>query len=272
MTVWGEAVFFLNAALDYLLLAGAVRLRGGLLRRRRLAAAAMLGGSVSLLSLYCASPLFTVGGLLLLLLCAFGCSLEALRCALLFLGLACALCGTVEWLARLLSPGAALTRSGVLLSVSWRLLLAAGGLLYGVCTLLSGALRGHARTLTPVRITVCGRTVQLRALIDTGSFLSDPLSGSSVLLADSEIAALLFSLTPEQLRTPERTLQMLASAQPSLRPRLIPYRAVGTPCGLLLGIVCAEIAVGRQHRRNAVLALSPEVFSADGTYHALTGG
>ena len=92
MTVWGDGVFLLNAVLDYLLLAGAVRLRGGMLQQRRLLLAALLGGAAALASLYLQAP-WGVLGLPVLTACAFGVSLEALRRGALFFCLSLALCG-----------------------------------------------------------------------------------------------------------------------------------------------------------------------------------
>lgn len=271
VTVWGDGVFLLNAALDYLLLAGAVRLRGGVLRQRRLLAAAMLGGAAALASLYLRAP-WGVLGLPVLTVCAFGVSPEALRRGALFFCLSLALCGIQEVLARLLPTGTLLRRGGVLLLVSWRTLLASAGVLYGACALLHGAVCGQRRRVLPTQLTLGGRSVSFRSLVDTGSFLSDPLSGRAVLLADAAVARRLLDVSPEALRAPEELLERLARQQPELCPRLIPYRAVGTAQGLLLGVRCREMRVGAERRRNGIVAFSPEELSRDGSFHGLKGG
>ena len=89
MTVWGEGVFLLNAALDYLLLSGAVRLRGGVMQRRRIAVGALMGGICALLALHEGTEICVWLGLPVLLICAFGISWETLRCGALFVGLSC---------------------------------------------------------------------------------------------------------------------------------------------------------------------------------------
>lgn len=272
MTVWGDGVFLLNAALDYLLLAAAVRLRGGVPVQRRLILAALLGGAAALLSLYLPGRLCGAAGFPAMLLLAFGWSAETLRRGALFLGLSLALCGIQEALAALLPLGAVLWRRGVLLLVSWRMLLASAGVLYGVCTALHGAACGHRRRLLHTQLTAAGRSVSFRSLADTGSFLRDPVSGRPVLLADSSVAQGLLGLSPPQLRAPEQTLQHLALQHPELCPRLIPYSAVGTQRGLLLGVKCGEMRVGAQRSRGGIVAFSPEEISQDGSFHGLTGG
>ena len=275
MVVWAEGVFLLNAALDYGLLAGAVRLRGGILSRRLLWSA-LLGGTLAVLALY-PLPLTRsvpgrILGLCLMMACAFGVSLEALRLGGLFLGLSLALCGIQTALVELLGTETVLWRSGVLLRVSWQSLLASAALLYGACIALSGAVHGRKRLFLPVQAAAAGKTVRFRCLMDTGSFLRDPLTGRPVVLADASVAASLLGLGREQLLRPAESLPRLAAERPELRPRLIPYSALGTERGLLLGIRCPRLTVGKERREGGILAFSPELVSGDGSYHGLTGG
>ena len=253
MTVWAEGVFLLNAGLDLGLLAGAGRLLGGPLRRRLLRAVAggggrALGGALALLALLPVPALSGLPGrtlgLVLLTACAYGVSLDALRQGVLFLGLSLALCGVQAALAELFAWGAVLFRGGVLLPVSWRSLAVSAALLYGACAALSGAVRERKRLLLRTQATAAGRTVSFRSLADTGSFLRDPLTGRPV----------------------------LARARPELQPRLIPFCTVGTERGLLLGVRCQELLVGRERRSGGILAFAPGEVSEDGSYHGLTGG
>ena len=52
VTVWGDGVFLLNAILDYLLMAGAAKLRGGGAEQGRLLCAAGFGGALAVMALY----------------------------------------------------------------------------------------------------------------------------------------------------------------------------------------------------------------------------
>ena len=275
MTIWAEQVFLLNAALDYGLLAGTVRLRGGR-RTARLCWAALLGGLFAVLSLY---PIPLVRGMagrslgfLLLVLTAFGLSVEALRMAAVFLGLSLALCGiqvaAVEWF----RCGTVLHHGGVLILTSWQTLLASAALLYGVCALLSGSVCGKKRELMQTVARIPGGAASFCSLCDTGSFLRDPLTGRPVVLADAAIGAQLLGLSREALRHPVETMAELVTCRPELRPRLIPYRAIGTENGLLLGIRCVDLQVGEERRSGGILAFAPVRLSEDGSYHGLTGG
>lgn len=92
------------------------------------------------------------------------------------------------------------------------------------------------------------------------------------MLADSVVAASLLGLERRHCGTLAETLPKLASRWPELQPRLIPYSTVGTGRGLLLGIRCQELLVGKQRRHGGILAFSPEEVSEDGSYHGLAGG
>ena len=105
------------------------------------------------------------------------------------------------------------------------------------------------------------------ALADTGNSLKDPVSGSQVLVVNPQVAWNLFHLTQRELFNPIETIQEVKI--PGLR--LIPYRSVGCPNGMLLGISMDSVIINGQ-RIGSVIAFSPEDFGKDVCYQALAGG
>ena len=96
------------------------------------------------------------------------------------------------------------------------------------------------------------KSVQLIALRDTGNTLKDPITGQQVLVIGEEAARTLTGLTAAQLRTP---LETVAKRQvPGLR--LIPYRAVGQPGGMLLAMRFSDVKIGNR-KTSALIALAP---------------
>ncbi len=274
LTVWAESVFLLNSALDYVLLAGAVRLRGGV-QNRRLLWAALLGGGMALLALYPTPLTGNVGrfcGLLLLTITAYGISLEAIRRGILFLLLCLTLCGIQILLAQLIPKATVFWKNGVVLPASWQGLALSSLFLYVICTLLCGAADSKKRRLVHTQATVGERTVSFRSLVDTGNFLRDPLTGSPVILADGMIAESLLNLHRKQIEQPMETMRWIMEKQPELQPRLIPFRAIGTERGLLLAVRCKELWLDGIKREEGILAFSSHDVSEDGSYHGLTGG
>lgn len=123
-----------------------------------------------------------------------------------------------------------------------KLLLAAAAFGYlTASTLLNafGKAQRQARTI-PVLLECEGRKQLLRAMVDTGNCLTDPLDGRPVLVVDAAAAKRIFpdGLCPDDaiLRSPAQSLGQLSESWEPSRLRLISYRSVGVPHGLLLAV------------------------------------
>ena len=135
----------------------------------------------------------------------------------------------------------------------------------GVIIICLFFLRKEAGELyVPVELCHNGRKLSLTALRDTGNCLRDPVTGKPVLIVDATIAEGLTGLSHLQLRSPMETMGTL----PGLR--LIPYKTVGGT-GLLLALRLQNVKIG-SWQGSSLVAFSPEIFSMEGMYQALTGG
>lgn len=141
-----------------------------------------------------------------------------------------------------------------------------GGVLL-VCVLALVGFRGQlgGAGFVPVELCYGGKKLLLTALQDTGNTLRDPVTGQSVLVVDAGTAQQLTGLTPQQLRDPVQTM----GALPGLR--LVPYRSIGQPAGLLLAMRLQEVKIGSR-RQSTLVAFAPDSLGTEGTYQALTGG
>lgn len=253
MVVYLDGVMGLNFLVDWCLLLGVNRLsgyRGGV---GRAAAGAALGGGYAGLCVLPGFSFLTAGvwpvvSLGLMSAAAFGLHRGAVRRGVLFVVLSMALGG----LAVSLDTGSF------------------AGL--GLCALaLAGLCRfgfsggSDPGRLVDVEVAFAGKRVAMRALVDTGNGLRDPVTGQSVLIADGLCAWELAGLGREQLKNPAQTMTQWNG--PPLR--LIPYRTVGQE-GLLLALKCDEVKVDGQ-TAGRIVAFSPEGFAA-GEFRALTGG
>ncbi len=281
--VYADSVFFLNGAMDYLLMLVTARLAGVPLRRKRYLLGALLGAGYAV-------AVFLPGGEflgsvpaklavgVLLALAAFGGEEKLLRLTLLLFAVSCAMAGCVLALA-LLTGGSVPIVGGIFYTdVDAKRLFAAVAAAYLVLTIVFRAAAKHGVAGELLRATVCigGQTASFTALHDTGNSLRDPASGGAVLVAvPGSLASALPEaarglLSPERLRDPAGLVEPLHRAVPALRPRLLPYRAVGVPGGLLLAIRCDWLTVGKQHCPEAWIALSPTALGNG--YAALWGG
>lgn len=281
--VYADSVFLLNGAMDYVLFLVTARLAGIPLKRRRYVLAALLGAvyavsvflpGLSFLSVFPAK--LAVG--VLLALVAFGGEEKLLRLVLLLFAVACAMAGCVLALGLLAGSRVPVSNGIFYTDVDAKVLLIATAAAYLVLTVVfrAAARHGVGGELLPVTVCIGGRSVRLTALHDSGNSLWDPARGGAVLVAaPGSLNSVLPGnagklLTTELLRYPADLLEPLREAAPALRPRLLPYRAVGVPGGLLLTIRSDWVEVNGRQYADAPVALSPTALGTG--YTALWGG
>jgi len=253
--IYGDLVFLLNFLVDFFLILGANRLSGHPPGIGRGAAAAVLGGGYAFA---CLLPGFRfLGGFLwrMVFLCliaavAFGCRWNAVRRGVIFLLLSFSLSGAV------LALGS--RKMGTLLlaacAVAWMCR-------YG----LGGKIKNQR--FVPVTIQWGDQTIKMTALVDTGNTLKDPVTGEQVYVAGADLAERMLSLTPQQLASPVET--MASAGITGLR--LIPYRSVGQPAGMLLAVRCGQVKIGSRCGP-ALVAFAPESIGRQEGYEMLAGG
>jgi len=282
--IYLDTLFFLNAVVDYLLLLAAVRLAGEPLHRLRIAAGALLGGlyAVALVlpgGAFLSHPLCRGAAAVLMTAAAYGGSRRLLRQAVLFLTLTCAFGGGVVAIGLMGGHGLFLGERGVFYSaLDVKTLLLSAALCYGGLTLLFQRLGGHtgpSGELLSARLTLNGRQLELTALVDTGNTLTDPMTGRPVLVAEGDCLAELFprECRPkrEDLLDPPAGMARLGTGEWKGRFRLLPYRAVGIACGLLLAVKADQVRIGAVECGPLLVALSPTPVSDGGGYRALIG-
>lgn len=244
-------------------------------------AAALMGGGYGVL---CCLPIFApfcnfgaqITIAILMLGIAFGKQRCFLRLLLLFLFLSCTLGGAIVVVSQYcIQYGAVNT----LKTLNWKVFILVGAVCYFV---LSVVFRGSAKhavagQLCRIGIALGGRKVMLDALHDTGNTLCDPCSGTPVVTVWYRALENLWSKEEgEVLRNLEtqgsvECAEKLGRITPG-RFRLIPYRAVGVSCAVLLAFAADEVWVDNRNHGRMMIALSPTPVSDGGGYAALWGG
>ncbi|MBQ9148903.1 MAG: sigma-E processing peptidase SpoIIGA [Oscillospiraceae bacterium] len=255
MEVYLDLVILLNFLVDFLLLLGTNRLSGFPPEICRTAAAAALGG---LYGGACLLPEFRfLGNLLwrmvslsLMSVIAFGWNRSSVKRAGVFVLLSMALGGIAVSFGR----------------GDFAALLLAAGAVWLLCRAAFGECVG-GREYVPLEITYGEKHVNLIALRDSGNTLRDPITGEQVLILSSDAAEELTGLTARQLASPLETL----ACRPVPGLRLIPYRAVGSAGGFLLGLRFEDVKIGSR-KQSAIVAFAAEGLGRGEVYQALTGG
>lgn len=275
-----DLLFLLNFLVDLVWLLITARLAGLGSGRWRLTGAAVAGALLAVWAvfptgLWLRSPLGAALGTGVVLAAAFApCGVrQAWRALWSFLLSGAAIAGTIM-LVRLRLPGMGLYMpakvSGGLVLVG----LAVGGV---GARYFWGWVRDRAqlkRGIWSVRILIEGQSVQLPALVDTGNHLRDPLTSMPVAVA--EAAALRQVLPAEVSRAVAmgwEGLERLPDAW-AARCRLVPYRAVGRPEGMLLAFVPDDLSVmppegGRWQSVPGLVGLSASPLHPEAVFRAL---
>ncbi len=280
--VYLDSLIILNTIMDYLLLLASARLAGEPLRRGRMGLGAALGGAYAGAAVlpglgFLRRPLWQLVCAAVMVLVGLGASRRLLRQIIIFFALAFAFGGGIFALSLLKGQGIA---SGALVGagLELRVVLLSGAVCYAVLTAALSRVANHAGTrgaLVRVGLTLLGRKVWLNALRDTGNTLTDPLTGRAVMVAQADRLHELFppGACPEakQLMDPARSMAQLEQGVLRGRLRLLPYRAVGVSCGMLLAVRVDSAVLEGEEKGSVLVALSPTPVSDGGPYCALVG-
>lgn len=252
--VYLDLVMLLNFLVDFLLLLGTNRLAGFPMAPGRSALAAAVGGVYGGVCLvpgfrFLGNTLWRLVFLSLMAVIAFGWNRSALRRGCLFVFLSMALGGIA------LGIGS----GGI-----WALIAAAAGVTVLCCVGFHG--KAGSRNYVSLELRQGAKLRRMTALLDTGNTLMDPVTGRQVLIVGADAAQELLGLNMEELQSPVDTL----TQHPGLALRLIPYRAVGQPMGMLLAMKMDEVRLDGKIV-DMTVAFAPQRIGADG-FEALAGG
>ncbi|MCL2083429.1 MAG: sigma-E processing peptidase SpoIIGA [Oscillospiraceae bacterium] len=283
MIVYIDSLVLLNGIINYLLLLAAAKIDGRAFRRRRLLLGALFG------ALYAAAVwvpgwqgvLGSIWGKLisavLITVIAFAPARlgRLLRLSVIFTSAAFLLGGVV--LALGLLTGAPSPAGGMpYLPVDFKALFLTAGLSYGLLTLVfKYAGRHGASEMAEIIVSLSGREVKTKGLIDTGHSLTDPVSGSEVLILELEMSRQLLPqrasvlLDEGLLAEPSVILEMMGSLGLGTLFRLIPYRVLGTECAFLLAFRPDKVMVCGRERKYCLIGISPGELSAGAGIRAL---
>lgn len=273
--VYIDLVFLLNLIANYLLLLAAGRMAGAVLVRWRIGLGAGAGALYAVLVFLPGLEWLSgwpckLGAGVLMPLAAYGGERFILKVTVMFFGASAALAGLVLGL-ELLGNVSLTMKNGVLYTpVDVRLLFLLFTVCYFALSLFFRRVGVREGGLSRLEIAMEGGCASLTALRDTGHTLVDPADNRPVVVAYwKSLAGLLPPWAdPSQ---PIRSVE-LCHAAGSRQARLVPYRAVGVECGMLLALRARRVTVDGRPQGRLLVALSPTPLDGDGGYQALIGG
>lgn len=274
--VYVDLLFLLNLVANYLLLLAAGRIAGAGLARWRIGLGAGAGALYAVLvflpglSWLAFWPCRLACGVLMVLT-AYSGERYLLRLTVIFFGASAALAGAVLGMELLGSMSLTLEHGVFYSRLDLRLLLLLFVACYFVLSLFfrrTGQRGG--RELVRLEVSLEAGAVCLTALVDSGHSLTDSATNRPVVVAE---ARALSGLLPEwaDAAAPVQSLERSRAAG-SHQARLVPYRAVGVNCGLLLALRTQGVSVDGKPLGRLLVALSPTPVDDGRGYQALLGG
>ncbi len=132
------------------------------------------------------------------------------------------------------------------------------------------------RTYADVEISIGGRSVTMKGMVDTGNFLTEPISGKPVMIVSAAAAKRFLPDDFVEEAASERKTQFLSDTLMRScyagRIRLVPFRSIGEEKGYLIGIRPDGIRIGIQNEKGsgtaftasegAILAIYKGLFTA----------
>ncbi len=269
MTIYLDQVFALNTLVNFFLLrlCGALT-QGGGGRLRHLAAATGGGLYAALVPVWPPLGALPIRIIAFAGLCAAAFGPRRWRSWLWFFGVCCAFGGLTLAVTGWMGQPVLYLGGRVYYPVTGRLLALLSGGLYALGRgLLFCFARHRGRQLVRLELEIGGKKAAYTALVDTGNTLRDPISGESALVLWAKAAQQLLPGLPQT--EAEAQLLWLQAHYPGLRPRLLPYRAVGTGAGLLCALRPDAVRQNGKPCPARLAALSPTPLSDGGEYQAL---
>lgn len=178
-----------------------------------------------------------------------------------------------------ISPGDILFQNGVLVGIYPLKMILIGGLI-GFIIIISSfkSIKNKIakKDMACILIVKFGdKKIKVKAIIDTGNFLKEPLTGKPVVIVEKSI--LENAISGDILNNLENIIsgKKHIDYEHISKIKLIPFTALGTESGLLLGIKPDEFYINYQEKiienNNVIIGIYGKSLSKNNKYNALVG-
>jgi len=176
-------------------------------------------------------------------------------------------------------PQDILFENGVLIGVSPIKIIITGGIIgFIIITISFKNMKGKITKkdmVCDLKIVVDNKELNVKAIIDTGNFLIDPITKLPVIVVEKEK---LKAILPENLI--KNTMNLIQGKEVEIgeylsKIRIIPFHSLGKENGLLLGVKIDEVMINYQETnhlvKEVIVGIYEKTLSNNGAYSALIG-
>ena len=291
MTVYLDVVLLENLCMNYIILFATGYLMKIKMKQLRLAASSLLGGIYAVIAYLEILPIYSSLGMkmilsILMVYIAFQPkSIKLLGKQLVIFYLTSFVFGGCAFaLLYFIKPQNILMRNGVYVGTYPIKIALLGGIVGFIITYIAFKIvktRLHKKDiLYNIEITLQEKKLSIKAMLDTGNLLKDPISGMPVIVVEKEQ---LYSLLPTRLLEhieewiggEEEFLNQIEEKELITRFRMIPFSSVGKQNGLMLGFKADQVVIekeeGTQIGKDVIIGIFNQNLSKDKRYSALIG-
>lgn len=291
MTVYLDVVLLENLCMNYIILFATGYLMKIKMKQLRLAASSLLGGIYAVIAYLEILPIYSSLGMkmilsILMVYIAFQPkSIKLLGKQLVIFYLTSFVFGGCAFaLLYFIKPQNILMRNGVYVGTYPIKIALLGGIVGFIITYIAFKIvktRLHKKDiLYNIEITLQEKKLSIKAMLDTGNLLKDPISGMPVIVVEKEQ---LYSLLPTRLLDhieewiggEEEFLNQIEEKELITRFRMIPFSSVGKQNGLMLGFKADQVVIekeeGTQIGKDVIIGIFNQNLSKDKRYSALIG-
>lgn len=177
------------------------------------------------------------------------------------------------------SPQNILYQNGVLIGTYPIKMILAGGVLgFVIITVAFKNIKGRFTKkdmICTVKLLDKNKQLQIKAIVDTGNFLKDPLSGVPVIIVERKKLEMFLPSSILENSTRIINGDDIELGEYASKIRVIPFSSLGKENGLLLGVKTDEIEIEYQdvinRVNNIIIGIYNGVLSKSGKYSGLVG-
>lgn len=292
MTVYLDVVLLENLCMNYIILFATGYIMKIKMKQLRLVASSLLGGIYAVIAYLEILPIYSNFGMkiilsILMVYLAFNSkSIKNLSKQLVIFYLTSfAFGGCAFALLYFIKPQNILMRNGVYVGTYPIKIALLGGIIGFIVTYIGFRVvktKLHKKDMIyEIEIRIEEKTLNLKAMLDTGNLLKDPISGMPVVVVEKQQ---LYSILPAKLLDNidkliggegEILLDQIEEKGIFNRFRMIPFSSVGKQNGLMLGFKADQVILKREEekqiQKNVIIGIFNQNLSKNNSYSALIG-
>lgn len=292
MTVYLDVVLLENLCMNYIILFATGYLMKIKMKQVRIIGSSMLGGIyavvayLEILPIYSSFAMKIILSILMVYLAFSSKGIKTLcKQLVIFYLTSFAFGGCAFALLYFIKPQNILIRNGVYVGTYPIKIALLGGIVGFIVTYIAFKIvktKLHKKDMIyQIQIQIEDKTLNLKAMLDTGNLLKDPISGMPVVVVEK---SKLYSILPTKILDNidkliggegESLLDQIEEKEILTRFRMIPFSSVGKQNGLMLGFKANQVVIQKEEekqiQKNIIIGIFNQTLSKNEQYSALIG-